>query len=207
VLKFVRPENLPLLRSIAFFAFALAFAIKIPSGRSTPGCLMRTPKRPRPARWCWRACCSSWARMVTCDSCCPCSRCSGAVRVGAGVVGDARHYLWRTGGVGPDRFQKAGGVFVRQPHGLCGDGHCGGSIDVESPVQLPQGHAHIAVSGAVLQMFNHGLSSAALFALVGVVYERTHTRDLNELNGVSVAVPVYAGILMFCAFAAWGCRV
>ncbi len=64
--------------------------------------------------------------------------------------------------------------------------------------------AQIAASGAVLQMFNHGLSSAALFALVGVVYERTHTRDLNELNGISVAVPVYAAILMFCAFAGLG---
>jgi NADH-quinone oxidoreductase subunit M len=65
-------------------------------------------------------------------------------------------------------------------------------------------HALIAANGAVLQMFNHGLSSAALFALVGVIYDRAHTRDLEELNGVSVAMPVYAGILMFCTFAGLG---
>ena len=43
-----------------------------------------------------------------------------------------------------------------------------------------------------------------MFALVGVVYDRAHTRDLRELNGISVAVPRYAAFLMFCAFAGLG---
>jgi NADH-quinone oxidoreductase subunit M len=62
----------------------------------------------------------------------------------------------------------------------------------------------IALNGAVLQMFNHGLSAAALFFLVGVVYERTHTRDLNRYGGLWTAMPAYGGILIFCAMASVG---
>jgi len=65
-------------------------------------------------------------------------------------------------------------------------------------------HGVIAYSGAVLQMFNHGLSSAAMFALVGVVYERTHTRDLNEFGGLWAIMPAYGGILIFCAMSSLG---
>jgi NADH-quinone oxidoreductase subunit M len=62
----------------------------------------------------------------------------------------------------------------------------------------------IALNGAVLQMFNHGLSAAALFFLVGVVYERTHTRDMNRYGGLWTAMPAYGGILIFCAMASVG---
>jgi NADH-quinone oxidoreductase subunit M len=62
----------------------------------------------------------------------------------------------------------------------------------------------IALNGAVLQMFNHGLSAAALFFLVGVVYERTHTRDLNRYGGLWAVMPAYGGILLFCAMASVG---
>ncbi|MEN8097738.1 MAG: NADH-quinone oxidoreductase subunit M [Chloroflexota bacterium] len=75
----------------------------------------------------------------------------------------------------------------------------GGSIDAglaESSV--------IALNGAVLQMFNHGLSAAALFFLVGVIYERTHTRDLNKYGGLWTVMPAYGGILIFCAMASVG---
>ncbi len=65
-------------------------------------------------------------------------------------------------------------------------------------------HGVIAYSGAVLQMFNHGLSSAAMFALVGIVYERTHTRDLNEFGGLWARMPAYGGILVFCAMSSLG---
>jgi NADH-quinone oxidoreductase subunit M len=65
-------------------------------------------------------------------------------------------------------------------------------------------HGVIAYSGAVLQMFNHGLSSAAMFALVGVVYERTHTRDLNEYGGLWAKMPAYGGILVFSAMSSLG---
>jgi len=62
----------------------------------------------------------------------------------------------------------------------------------------------IAMNGAVLQMFNHGLSAAGMFFLVGVIYERTHTRDLNELGGLFPLVPVYGGILIFTSMASLG---
>ncbi|MEW5942082.1 MAG: NADH-quinone oxidoreductase subunit M, partial [Chloroflexota bacterium] len=56
--------------------------------------------------------------------------------------------------------------------------------------------AQIAMSGAVLQMFNHGLSAAGMFFLVGVIYERTHTRNLNDFGGLFPLVPIYGGILI-----------
>jgi NADH-quinone oxidoreductase subunit M len=65
-------------------------------------------------------------------------------------------------------------------------------------------NATIALNGAVLQMFNHGLSAAGMFFLVGVVYERTHTRNLEELGGLFPLVPVYGGILIFTSMASLG---
>jgi NADH-quinone oxidoreductase subunit M len=64
--------------------------------------------------------------------------------------------------------------------------------------------AHIALNGAVLQMVAHGLSSAGMFFLVGAIYERTHTRDLNEYGGLFPLMPVYGGILIFTSMASLG---
>jgi NADH-quinone oxidoreductase subunit M len=64
--------------------------------------------------------------------------------------------------------------------------------------------ATIALNGAILQMFNHGLSAAGMFFLVGVIYERTHTRNLNEFGGLFPLVPVYGGILIFTSMASLG---
>ncbi|NIS80688.1 MAG: NADH-quinone oxidoreductase subunit M [Anaerolineales bacterium] len=62
----------------------------------------------------------------------------------------------------------------------------------------------IALNGAVLQMFNHGLSAAGMFLLVGVIYERTHTRDLEDYGGLFPLAPIYGGILIFTAMASLG---
>jgi len=59
-------------------------------------------------------------------------------------------------------------------------------------------------SGAVLQMVNHGIISGALFLLVGVIYDRAHTRDLSAFGGLAVRVPVYAGIMSLACFASLG---
>jgi NADH-quinone oxidoreductase subunit M len=64
--------------------------------------------------------------------------------------------------------------------------------------------ATIALNGSILQMFNHGLSAAGMFFLVGVIYERTHTRNLNEFGGLFPLVPVYGGILIFTSMASLG---
>ncbi|HEY63763.1 MAG TPA: NADH-quinone oxidoreductase subunit M [Caldilineae bacterium] len=55
----------------------------------------------------------------------------------------------------------------------------------------PQG-----LSGAVLQMINHGLSTGALFLLVGMIYERRHTRLLSDFGGVWAVMPVYGAFLL-----------
>lgn len=62
----------------------------------------------------------------------------------------------------------------------------------------------MAVNGAVLQMFNHGLSSAAMFLLVGVLYDRAHTRNLDEFGGLFPLMPVYGGLLIFTSMASLG---
>jgi NADH-quinone oxidoreductase subunit M len=64
--------------------------------------------------------------------------------------------------------------------------------------------AILATNGAVLQMFTHGLSSAGMFLLVGVLYERAHTRDLNEFGGLMPLMPVYGGILIFTSMGSLG---
>lgn len=76
------------------------------------------------------------------------------------------------------------------------------TLGVESePLALS---ANLALNGAVLQMFNHGLSAAGMFFLVGVIYERTHTRDLKEYGGLFPLAPVYGGILIFTSMASLG---
>jgi NADH-quinone oxidoreductase subunit M len=61
-----------------------------------------------------------------------------------------------------------------------------------------------ALNGAMLQMFNHGISSAALFFMVGCVYERTHTRKLAEYGGLRKIMPIYAGFLGISMFSSLG---
>ncbi|MSP11452.1 MAG: NADH-quinone oxidoreductase subunit M [Chloroflexi bacterium] len=54
----------------------------------------------------------------------------------------------------------------------------------------------LGISGAVLQMVNHGLSTGALFMLVGVIYERRHTRLLSEFGGLGISMPIYAALML-----------
>jgi NADH-quinone oxidoreductase subunit M len=77
----------------------------------------------------------------------------------------------------------------------------GGQHDPEGINQL---NAIIATNGAVLQMFNHGISAAAMFALVGMMYDRLHTRDLTQMGGLWLVAPVYGGIMIFTSMASLG---
>ncbi|MCH2376008.1 MAG: NADH-quinone oxidoreductase subunit M, partial [Planctomycetes bacterium] len=63
---------------------------------------------------------------------------------------------------------------------------------------------HAGVSGAVLQMFNHGVSSAMMFLIVGVVYDRAHHRDLTKFGGLGLQMPWYTGIAAIGFFASLG---
>ena len=58
--------------------------------------------------------------------------------------------------------------------------------------------------GAMLQMFTHGTITGGLFLLVGVLYDRAHSRDLNDFGGLGAKMPNYAGILTFFALASLG---
>jgi NADH-quinone oxidoreductase subunit M len=60
------------------------------------------------------------------------------------------------------------------------------------------------VSGAILQMLNHGISTGALFLLVGVIYDRRHTRELDEFGGLAKVMPLYATCFVIVAMSSVG---
>ena len=60
------------------------------------------------------------------------------------------------------------------------------------------------VNGAVLHMINHGIYSGALFLLVGIIYERRHTRNVAEFGGLSHVMPGYAAVFLSMAMTAIG---
>lgn len=62
----------------------------------------------------------------------------------------------------------------------------------------------LGISGAVLQMFNHGTITAMLFLIVGVIYDRAHTRDIDGFGGLAVQMPVYTGFTTLAFFAVIG---
>jgi NADH-quinone oxidoreductase subunit M len=62
----------------------------------------------------------------------------------------------------------------------------------------------VGISGGVLQMINHGLSTGALFCIVGMFYERYHTRQLSELGGLANRLPLLAVAMTFTTFASIG---
>src|SRR5689334_2846761 len=69
------------------------------------------------------------------------------------------------------------GIFALNPHGL---------------------------SGSILQQINHGISTGALFLIVGLIYERRHTREIKELGGLSNVMPVYATLFMIVMLSSIG---
>lgn len=58
--------------------------------------------------------------------------------------------------------------------------------------------------GALIQMINHGLSTGALFLLVGMIYDRRHTRLISEFGGLAKVVPVYSTILLIVSLSSIG---
>ena len=62
----------------------------------------------------------------------------------------------------------------------------------------------VAWQGALLQMVNHGLSTGALFLLVGMLYDRRHTKKFEEFGGLAAVMPRFAIILVFTALASVG---
>jgi NADH-quinone oxidoreductase subunit M len=69
------------------------------------------------------------------------------------------------------------GIFALNPHGL---------------------------SGSVIQQINHGISTGALFLIVGLIYERRHTREIREFGGLSNVMPIYATLFMIVMLSSIG---
>ncbi len=61
-----------------------------------------------------------------------------------------------------------------------------------------------SLEGAVLQMVNHGVSTGALFLLVGVIYDRRHTRMVDEFGGLTKVMPLYATMFVIATLASVG---
>src|SRR5690606_19052490 len=64
--------------------------------------------------------------------------------------------------------------------------------------------AIMATNGAVLQMFNHGLSAAGMIFLVVVIYDRAHTRQLRDYGGLWTVLPFFGAALIFTSMASLG---
>jgi NADH-quinone oxidoreductase subunit M len=60
------------------------------------------------------------------------------------------------------------------------------------------------VSGGIMQMINHGISTGALFLLVGIIYVRRHTREIVALNGLSTTIPIFAVFFAITMFSSIG---
>jgi NADH-quinone oxidoreductase subunit M len=62
----------------------------------------------------------------------------------------------------------------------------------------------LGIQGGVLQMVNHGLSTGGLFLIVGLIYERRHTREIAAYGGLGKVIPVYAAMFLILALASLG---
>lgn len=62
----------------------------------------------------------------------------------------------------------------------------------------------VALTGGVLQMVNHGISTGALFLIVGIIYERRHTRMISDYGGLSHIMPVYATVFLLMTLSSIG---
>jgi len=62
----------------------------------------------------------------------------------------------------------------------------------------------IGIQGGIIQMVNHGLSTGGLFLIVGMIYERRHTRMISEFGGISKTMPVFAAMFMIVALSSLG---
>jgi NADH-quinone oxidoreductase subunit M len=62
----------------------------------------------------------------------------------------------------------------------------------------------VGLTGSVIQQINHGISTGALFLLVGVVYERRHTREISEYGGLSKVMPAFAAVFLVMTMSSIG---
>ena len=105
-------------------------------------------------------------------------------------VSNHRHHLRRASLAGPAEPEKTSGLLQRQPLGF---------------VVLGIFAFHnISMQGAVYQMLAHGISTGALFLLVGMLYDRRHTFEIKEYGGLATPMPKLAAFFLFVALSSMG---
>lgn len=62
----------------------------------------------------------------------------------------------------------------------------------------------IGIQGAMMQMLNHGVTTGALFILIGIIYERTHSREISENSALGMQMPIYVTFLVIFSLASFG---
>src|ERR1051326_6419720 len=62
----------------------------------------------------------------------------------------------------------------------------------------------VGITGSIIQQLNHGISTGALFLIIGIVYERRHTREISEYGGLSKVMPVYAAVFLVMTMSSIG---
>lgn len=62
----------------------------------------------------------------------------------------------------------------------------------------------LGIQGGILQMINHGLSTGALFLIVGMIYERRHTREMDDFGGLWKAMPIYGALTLIVTLSSMG---
>ena len=62
----------------------------------------------------------------------------------------------------------------------------------------------VSLQGSLIQMINHGLSTGALFLLVGIIYERAHKRQISDFGGIAKIMPVYSALFLIVALSSIG---
>ncbi len=114
-----------------------------------------------------------------------------------------QHGLRRVRRPRPNRFQADGRLQLGEPHGLRRARPR--RLERWSPARnYNPDYWKMGMNGAMFQMIAHGISSAGMFFLVGVVYDRVHHRNLNEFGGLFDKMPVYSGFAIGIFFAGLG---
>jgi NADH-quinone oxidoreductase subunit M len=62
----------------------------------------------------------------------------------------------------------------------------------------------VGITGSIVQQLNHGISTGALFLIVGIVYERRHTREISDYGGLSKVMPVFAAVFLVMTMSSIG---
>ena len=118
-------------------------------------------------------------------------------------VGTREHGLWRVRRLGPKRFQTPRGLQFGEPHGLRAAWASARGARMAGNNYNPD-YWQMGMNGAMFQMIAHGLSSAGMFFMVGVIYDRVHHRNLDQFGGLFAKMPLYSGLSMGIFFAALG---